>query len=148
MKPVIKKGRRFRGLEVAQAALLLVLGVVVAMALYFVMMDIVHATPVPDVQLNPYYTYVYPSWTRAVVVLKFGKPGVVVRMWIDNSRGIPIANCTPGPIHGGRLPLTVSAGREYNFLCDLYEGAVWDTQMLVNVRFADGKVANIPWVVG
>ena len=148
MKPVIKKGRRFRGLEVAQAALLLVLGVAVAMVLYFVMMDIMQATAVPDVQLNPYYSVVYPSGTTAHVVLKFGKPGVVYEMFILNSGGDEIAKCQPAPIHGGSFPLTVSAGKEYMFICVLYDGAVWDTRMTVVTWYADGRRVNIPWVVG
>jgi hypothetical protein len=141
-------GRGFRGLEVAQAALLLVLGVAVAMVLYFVMMDVIQAVPVPDVQLNPYYSHVYPSGNNARVVLKFGKPGVVTDMKVENSLGEHIASCTPAPIHGGSFPLTVSAGKEYMFICVLYDGAVWDTRMTVFVWFAEGRRVDIQWVVG
>ena len=147
MKPVIKKGRRFRGLEVAQAALLLVLGVVVAMALYFVMMDVMQSAPVPDVQLNPYYSYVNPNGKWGNVVLKFGKPGVVTDVWIDDSTGLRIADCTPGDAKGGSYPITVNAGREYNFYCELKSGMVWDNQMTVGVRFSNGKVARLAWLV-
>ena len=143
-----KAGRRFRGLEVAQAALLLVLGVVTAMAMYFVMMNIMQAMPVPDVQLNPYYSYVNPNGNWGIVALKFGKTGVVTRVWVDSSTGALIAECTPGFWKGGTLPTTVNAGQEYNFYCELLSGAVWDKRMTVRVAFADGRIANFPWVIG
>ena len=145
MKPVSykpKTGRRFRGLEVAQAALLLVLGVVVALALYFTMMNIMYATPAPDVQLNPYYSYVNPITNWGIVVLKFGRTAVVNKVWISNSIGYDIADCMRYRESGP--PLTVDAGKEYSFACGFSTRP--DTYMTVHVEFADGRIIHIPWV--
>ena len=139
--------RRFRGLEVAQAALLLVLGVVATMALYFVMMDIMRATPAPDVQLDPYNSYVNPRGNWGVVALKFGKTATVLGVWIDDSKGFPIARCDRYFPEGPGLPLTAYAGSEYTFSCYLVSDATWDNYMTVHVKLADGMVAHIPWVV-
>ena len=142
MKPNTNKpktGRRFRGLEVAQAALLLVLGVVAAMALYFVMMDVIRSTPVPDVQLNPYHSVVHGSY--AVVTLKFAKTKSTKYIDILNSTGNLISSCSPASI-------TVNAGEEKSFYCYLASGANWDTYMYVHIVFTDGVVVDIPWVAG
>ena len=138
MKPVIKKGRRFRGLEVAQAALLLVLGVVVALALYFVMMEIIQAAPVPDVQLNPYHSYVNPSGGSVVVVLRFGKPANLRDVSLFNSRYEVVGDCSG--------PLVVEAGRNYYYSCWAIPDRLtpW---MYVRMRFVD-KELYLPWYIG
>jgi hypothetical protein len=139
MKPVIKKGRRFRGLEVAQAALLLVLGVVVAMALYFVMMEMMLMAPVPDVQLNPYYSYVYPSGDGAVVALRFGKPARLGDVSLLNSRFEWLTTCTG--------PLMVEPGRNYFYYCQVGVG-VLTNWIYVRVRIFGGKELFLPWYIG
>jgi len=146
MKPVSykpKTGRRFRGLEVAQAAILLVLGVVVAMALYFLTMGMVASTPTPDVELDPYNSYIVGS--TANVTLKFGKPASVQDVKILGNDGNPITDsCTfPG---GATPPMPVSAGQEYIFTCTLLSGKTWQTNMIVNVTLADGSIALVRWV--
>ena len=139
MKPVIKKGSRFRGLEVAQAALLLVLGVVVAMALYFVMIEIMQSAPVPEVQLNPYHSLVTPSGDKVVVALRFGKPAQLLFVHLTNSRGEYVSTCDG--------PLVVEAGKNYFYSCPASPGALapW---MYVNLRFVDGRDFWLPLYIG
>jgi hypothetical protein len=146
MKPVsykLKTGRRFRGLEVAQAALLLVLGVVVALALYFLTMGMVASTPTPDVELDPYNSYIVGS--TANVALRFGKSGMVQDVNILGNDGNPITgSCTfPG---GAKPPMPVNAGQEYIFTCKLADGKTWQSNMIVQVTFADGSIAYVRWV--
>ena len=138
MKPVIKKGRRFRGLEVAQAALLLVFGVVVALALYFVMMEIMQSVPVPEVQLNPYHSYVNPSGSSAVVALRFGKPARLGAVELFNSHGEWVGMCSG--------PLGVEAGRNYYYSCPAIGSLT--SWMYVRVRFVDGRDLYLPWYIG
>ena len=149
MRPVSykpKTGRRFRGLEVAQAAILLVLGVAAALTLYFIMMGMIQSTPVPDVQLDPYNSYT----TRinvAQINLIFGKSLTVVRVWVDNSKNRHIAECNTDPSTGlSSLPLTVVPGQVHTFTCVLDSGANWDDSMIVRVKFDDGHVASLRWV--
>jgi hypothetical protein len=148
MKPNTNKpktGRRFRGLEVAQAALLLVLGVVVALALYFVMMDMISAAPVPDVQLDPYYSYVTPKF--AELVLKFGNPGVVKRITIhDGINDNWLAECTPE--WGYSFPFNVYPGREYNFICSKSDSVSWTPTLNVHVTFIDLRIVTLKWTIG
>ena len=147
MRPVSykpKTGRRFRGLEVAQAALLLVLGVAVAMALYFVMMDILQATPVPDVELDPYNSYINNRF--GLVTLKFGRTTTIHRMWIDDSYGYGIATCTPYP--EGVFPVTVYKGQSKSFVCVLNESKQWDrTYMRVLLTVDNNQFVSVEWVV-
>ena len=136
--------RRFRGLEVAQAALLLVLGVAVAMVLYFVIMDIMQATAVPDVQLNPYNSYITTAGV-ATIALKFGKPGVVTGVTIEGVDTMLIAVCRPGVSGEYSYPFMVYPGKEYNFLCTLQQGQNWKDQMFVHVGF-NGRRVTLRWV--
>jgi hypothetical protein len=146
MKPVIKKGRRFRGLEVAQAALLLVLGVVIALAMYYVAMNMFMSAPVPAVQLDTYRSFV--GGNTSSVFLKFGKSGVVklVRIYDGraNSPQYIIARCfeSDSPDQG----LRVVPGQLVRFNCKLDSGKYWTDVMAVVVRFWDDDVVTIRWV--
>jgi len=137
--------RRFRGLEVAQAALLLVLGVAVALTLYFIMMDMLQATPVPDVQLDTYHSYI--AGDQAVVALKFGRSMYVVGVWIEGTTldDFLTPNCDPQNI-------MVSAGYEYVFSCRLYSGKHWYPVMNVvignSAHGGNHAVIRLRWVVG
>jgi hypothetical protein len=131
--------RKLKGMEAAQAALLLVLGIVIALVLYFVVLGMISSTPVPNVQVDSYNSYI--AGNTATVVLKFGKSASVSGAVILNSSGTKIATCTPSS-------LTVTAGQEYTFTCTLANGATWQTNMIVQVTFADGSVANVRWVTG
>ena len=142
MRPKTEK-RRLRGIEVAQAALLLVIGVVIALVLYYVVLGMVRSTPAPDVQLDAYNSYVTPK--NAIVVLKFGKPAVVKDMQIVNGTTTLTSTCSP---EGGSFPLTVFEGQEVTFRCDLATGKTWDTRMTVRVTFSDGRNVNLRWVIG
>jgi hypothetical protein len=135
-----KAGRRFRGLEVAQAALLLVLGVVVALALYFVMMNMLASAPTPDVQLNPYHSYVYPAGDKVVVALRFGKPGLVLFVELLNNRGdIRLSTCSGA--------LYVETGRDYFFECQI-DPRYLPPWLFVHVKFADGRDFKLRWYIG
>jgi hypothetical protein len=140
-----ERRKKLRGLEVAQAALLLVLGVAVALVLYFIMMDMVQATPVPSVQLDPYNSYI--SGTLAHVSLKFGKPATVVGMWIDNSmRHETLGGCWPD--FGRSWPLRVNAGEQVEFWCGLADGKTWSSRMTIRILLDDGRNVNLQWVIG
>ena len=141
-----KARRRFRGLEVAQAALLLVLGVAVALAMYFVVNNMFASAPVPSVQLDTYRSGIYGD--TATVVLKFGRPGVVRYVVLFDGR-------TNGPIDyitfcfSSESPdqgLRVVPGQRVNFICKLASGKYWTNVMVVHVRFWDEDVTNIRWV--
>jgi hypothetical protein len=131
--------RKLKGMEAAQAALLLVLGIVIALVLYFVVLGMISSTPVPNVQVDSYNSYI--AGNTATVVLKFGKSASVSNVVMLNSSNTKIATCTPSS-------LTVTAGQEYTFTCTLANGATWQTNMIVQVTFADGSVANVRWVTG
>ena len=135
-----EKRRKLKGMEAAQAALLLVLGIVIALVLYFVVMGIISSTPAPNVQVDAYNSYI--AGENATVALKFGKSGTVSSVVIYNSSNIKIATCT--------VPnqLSVTTGQEYTFTCTLSTGSTWSTSMIVKVTFADGSVANVRWVTG
>jgi hypothetical protein len=133
--------RKLKGMEAAQAALLLVLGIVIALVLYFVVIGMISSTPVPNVQVDSYNSYI--AGNTATVVLKFGKSASVSNVVILNSSGTKIAPCTlPSS------PMSVTAGQEYTFTCTLNQGATWQTNMIVQVTFADNSVANVRWVTG
>jgi hypothetical protein len=156
MKPNTNKpktGRRFRGLEVAQAALLLVLGVVVAMALYFLMVEIIQSTPVPIAQLDPYSSYFYTlnNENYAFVYLKFAK-SVTVKL-VDIIDGNNWNFLTPpcqwwNVDHWENFPLPAYAGKEYQFQCKLNPGKTWQPKMYVHLVLSDGTVYYIPWITG
>ena len=141
-----KAGRRFRGLEVAQAALLLVLGVVVALAMYFTMMNMLASAPVPEVQLDPYSTAVYNNF--AGLALIFGKPATVNNVEVVDRNANLIATCTPG--FGLSYPLRVAPGQKYIFKCELVVSTVsWPRYAVVRVWFAgdqNNRVA-LNWVI-
>jgi hypothetical protein len=151
MKPVIKKGRRFRGLEVAQAALLLVLGVVVALVMYFLMMDIVQTTPVPVVQLDAYNSYITGS--KAYVTLKFAKPGSLKDMHIIDSSDTRLSiSCDYGSqnvwdAYLNNQPIRVNPGKQYLFSCGLLPDKNWSDSLIVVVEFIDGSKFFARWVI-
>jgi len=130
--------KKLKGMEVAQTALLLVLGVVIALVLYFVVMGMISSTPAPNVQVDSYNSYI--AGKTAMVVLKFGKSGTINNVVILGPSGSQIAACSPTGV-------TVNAGQEYTFTCTLSSGT-WQTNMIVKVTFADGSVANVRWVTG
>ena len=140
--------RRFRGLEVAQAALLLVLGVVVAMVMYFVMTNMLASAPVPEVQLDPYNTVVVQ--THASVSLYFGTSAVVAGVDVITSDDTtPIASCVP--VLGSSYPVRVVPGKKYVFDCSLLDaGKSWPRHAILRVWFAgDGhRVAHLHWLIG
>ena len=148
MKPVIKKGRRFRGLEVAQAALLLVLGVVVAMTLYFLTMGMVQTTPVPPVQLDPYQSFVFVDSRDNIffnLALRFGRAGKVIRVDIrDGDRYQDVITVCHNADWTGPLP--VVPGMVRGFSC--YAGGKIPRIVTVTVLFDDGTYAILRWVVG
>jgi hypothetical protein len=144
--------RRFRGLEVAQAALLLVLGVVVAMAMYFVAMGAIQSAPLPIVQLDPYAssTYNIGGGDVAILFLKFAKTVEVAEVRILSSTNFsPLTGLCL--IHDGNgwvnLPMQAIAGRQYMFLCQRVAGN-WEPKMLVYVKLSDGESYVIPWIRG
>ena len=146
MRPKTEK-RRLRGIEVAQAALLLVIGVVIALVLYYVVLGMVRSTPAPDVQLDPYSSFVDEK--RIIMMLKFGKTATVTKAWLLDRNGDLISdNCYPAPIHYVSFPLTVYEGQKYGIRCDLPPGKTWDTKMIMRLQFADGRIVNVPWVIG
>jgi hypothetical protein len=144
MKPEATKPEKrgkIKGMEAAQAALLLVLGIAIALVLYFVVVGMISSTPVPNVQVDSYNSYIAGS--TATVVLKFGKSASVSNVVILNASGTKIAPCTLP-----NSPMPVTEGQEYTFTCTLANGATWQTNMIVQVTFADGSVANVRWVTG
>jgi hypothetical protein len=42
--------------------------------------------------------------------------------------------------------MPVNAGQEYIFTCTLLSGKTWQTNMIVQVTFADGSIAYVRWV--
>jgi hypothetical protein len=142
MKPKTNKTqrRKLRGLEVAQAALLLVIGVVVALVLFFVATGLVASTPAPNVQVDSFNSIL--AGDKAKVVLKFGKSGVVSSVTILGNDGEPITGeCTPSGV-------AVNAGQQYIFDCQLLSGKTWQSNMIVKVVFADNSIAHVRWVTG
>ena len=143
-----KAGRRFRGLEVAQAALLLVFGVVVALALYFIMMNIVQTTPVPPVQLDPYQSSVFVDSNgniRIVPVLRFGRVGKVTRVDIRSGDNyfVSLATCFDANSAGYTLPVVPGMFRKFE--CAASGGV--PRILAVYVVFADGTDLVLRWVV-
>jgi hypothetical protein len=146
-KPETKPEKRgkIKGMEAAQAALLLVLSVAIALVLYFVVLGMVSSTPVPNVQVDSYNSYI--AGDNATLVLKFGKSASVQSVVILGQSGTPITqSCSFPP--GASSPMSVTAGQEYTFTCTLKTSASWQTNMIVQVTFADGSVANVRWVTG
>jgi len=135
--------RRLRGLEVAQAALLLVIGVVVGLVLYFITVGMVAATPAPNIQVDSFNSFIAGS--NAYLTLKFGKSGTVDGIALGNSWGAWIGGCVPAD--GRSFPLSVVAGQEYGFKCTLAK-LTWSTKLLVRVDFADGTTYWVSWVTG
>jgi hypothetical protein len=137
--------RKLKGMEAAQAALLLVLGIVIALVLYFVVIGMISSTPVPNVQVDSYNSYI--AGNTATLVLKFGKSASVKSVVILGQSGTPITQSCSFP-SGASSPMPVTAGQEYTFTCTLNQGASWQTNMIVRVTFADGSTANVRWVTG
>jgi hypothetical protein len=148
MKPNTNKpktGRRFRGLEVAQAVLLLVLGVVVAMTLYFLTMNMVQTTPVPPVQLEPYQSFVFIDSRGNVFfnpALRFGRAGKVIRVDIHDEYLNVLSVCYNADWTG---PLSVVPGMVRGFSC--YAGGKVPRIVTVTVLFDDWTEARLRWVV-
>jgi hypothetical protein len=140
-----KRGRKLKGMEAAQAALLLVLGIVIALVLYFVVIGMISSTPVPNVQVDSYNSYI--AGNTATLVLKFGKSASVESVVILGQSGSPITSSCSFPSNA-KPPMSVTAGQEYTFTCTLNQNASWQTNMIVQVTFADGSVANVRWVTG
>jgi hypothetical protein len=148
-----KAGRRFRGLEVAQAALLLVLGVVVALTMYFIMVEIIQSTPVPIAQLDAYSSYFFTLNNEhyASVYLKFARSVTVQRLDIvDGDNGIILASlCQWWNVdHWQNFPLSAYAGKEYQFMCKLDPGRTWKPKMYVRLVLSDVTVYYLPWITG
>ena len=145
-KPETKtERRRLRGIEVAQAALLLVIGVVIALVLYFITVGMVASTPAPNVQVDAYNSFL--AGDTAKVVLKFGKSVRVSNVVILGNDGSQITNDCEFP-PGASKPMAVNAGQEYIFTCKLATGKSWQTNMMVNVTLADGSFVFARWVTG
>jgi len=144
-----KRGKKLKGIEAAQAAILLVLGIVIGLVLYFVVLGMISSTPAPNVQVDAYNSYI--AGNTATVVLKFGKSGTVKQVQILGNNGNPITgscqyyNATSNKYTNP--PVNVNAGQEYIFSCTLNQGT-WQTNMIVKVTFADNSVANVRWVTG
>jgi hypothetical protein len=144
-----KTGRRFRGLEVAQAALLLVLGVVVALAMYFVMMNMLMMAPVPDVELDPYNSFVHVSpdklYAFANIQLVFGRVGYLLRVDIvrSDSPDTAVGSCFDANVVGYKL--AVAPGVRHTFSCRLDAGTT--PNLMIKVIFYDGKIVYIRWVL-
>jgi len=140
-KPETKtEKRRLRGIEAAQAALILVIGVVIALVLYFVAIGVVASTPAPNIEVDSFNSIL--TGDTAKVVLKFGKSGVVHNVTILGNDGNAITGeCSPKDI-------PVNAGQEYVFDCTLLSGKTWQTNMIAKVVFADNSVAYVRWVTG
>jgi len=142
-----EKRGKLKGMEAAQAALMLVVGIVIVLVIYFVVVGMISSTPVPNVQVDSYNSYIVGN--TATVVLKFGKSASVSDVVIlgeSNNQIKQIASCKfPS---GASSPMSVTAGQEYTFTCTLNQDATWQTNMIVQVTFADGSVANVRWVTG
>jgi hypothetical protein len=137
-----KAGRRFRGLEVAQAAILLVLGVVVALVMYFIATNMLWSTPVPRVQLDIYNSFFHGDGTNGylLVRLKFARAGTVTNVRILSTLGGigTITECFSGE-------LRVNPGDGYTFRCSLPGSNYWEKEVVVYVRFKDDEEYYIPW---
>jgi len=120
-------------------ALLLVLAVAVALALYAIMSGMVGAVSAPKVQVDAFNSKILGA--SAALVLKFGEGGQVQSVEIRNTTNIPIATCTPTNV-------VVRAGESREFTCSLASGRNWASRMIIVVRFADGKVARPEWILG
>jgi hypothetical protein len=138
-----KTGRRFRGLEVAQAALLLVLGVAVALVMYFIVTGMMMSVPAYYVQLDPYSSYIYDN--KFHVVLKFGKSVTVYGMDIYNSADMSLVgyNCVPPT---GSWPFRAQPGYIYHIECLMNTNVPVTHDLIVKVAFSDGFV-YLRWVL-
>jgi hypothetical protein len=113
--------------------------------LYFIMMDMVQATPVPSIQLDPYNSYIFGQYAH--VSLKFGKSATVRAMWIEDAvRAQNIGACWPD--FGRSFPLRVNAGEQVEFWCGLPEGRSWSSRMVIRILLEDGRNVNLQWVIG
>jgi hypothetical protein len=140
--------RRLRGIEAAQAALILVIGVVIALVLYFVAIGVVASTPAPNIEVDSFNSIL--TGNTGKVVLKFGKSGVVKDVKILGNDGNQITGSCQY-YNGTALvnpPVNVNAGQEYIFQCTLDTGKTWQSNMIVQVTFADGSIAYVRWVTG
>jgi len=142
MRPV--KRRKLRGIEVAQAALLLVIGVVVGLVLYFITVGMASSTPDPHFQLDGHNSFI--TGNAAYLVLKFGKSRVVTKVDIIDNTGASLSICSPAG--GASYPLAVKAGQEYLFICPLNAGKSWPPSVNVRVYFADRIHVQTRWVTG
>jgi len=140
-----EKRGKLKGMEAAQAALMLVVGIVIVLVIYFVVVGMISSTPVPNVQVDSYNSYI--AGNTATVVLKFGKSASVKSVVILGQSGTQITQSCSFP-SGASSPMSVTAGQEYTFTCTLANDATWQTNMIVQVTFADGSVANVRWVTG
>ena len=137
-KPETKtEKRRLRGIEAAQAAILLVMGVAVSMILYVIVSSLALSTPVPVVQVDPYNSMV--NGGTAEVTLKFGKTVQFYKVEIISQDGLVLSTC----YNDNTKPITVKSGQSYSFTCN---GGSWTSSMLVRVTFTDGSVALARWV--
>ena len=133
------KKRKLKGMEVAQTALLLVLAVAVALALYAITTGMVGSVSAPKIQVDAFNSKILGN--TAILVLKFGEGGQVQAVEIYNTANTRIASCTPGNI-------AVRAGESREFTCTLAGGQNWAPRMIVVVRFAGGSVARPEWILG
>ena len=126
-------------MEVAQAALLLVLGVVVAMAMYFIVTGMMMTVPAYYVQLDPYSSYIYDN--KFHVVLKFGKSVTVYGMDIANSADMSVVgyNCVP-------LPFRAQAGHIYHIECALNSNVKVTHDLIIRMDLDDEKI-YLRWVL-
>ena len=147
-----KAGRRFRGVEVAQAALLLVLGVVVALVMYFLMVEIIQSTPVPIAQLDAYssYTFMWSGQNLARVYLKFARSVTVTSVQIRDANDVILAStCQWWNVdHFQDFPLLATAGKEYLIQCTQDPGKTWQSKMYVVLFLSDGSYHYLPWITG
>jgi hypothetical protein len=138
-----KAGRRFRGLEVAQAALLLVLGVVVAMAMYFIVTGMMMTVPAYYVQLDPYSSYIYDN--KFHVVLKFGKSVTVYGMDIANSADMSVVGYNCGSPTGS-WPWRAQAGHIYHIECLLNPNVKVTHDLIIRMGLDDEGI-YLRWVL-
>ena len=123
------------------------LGVVVAIALYFTMMDVIHETPVPEVQLDSYQSMIRGAGYQ--IALKFGRTGhvwgPVVYDMFENRLTNWCVYLLPDGTWSDKFPVFVVPGSEVIFWCSITSYTSVDS-VIVRVFFTDGKVVNIRWI--